>query len=128
MRTRRSPSDTNPRLAVYVRLTQEEHDELRTHETQSGESAAVLLKKRYFENKVLNILMPQEDRAAIRKELTYWGNNLNQIAKRLNSGFNGNVVPEVLKAINMLSSIERKVVSIYANSILRVQQGSQGVG
>ena len=80
-------TDSKPRLACYIRLTQVEHAQLERDALRSGRKPQALLKKAYFEKEALTILMADPDRNYFFTQLHRIGNNVNQIAKQLNSGF-----------------------------------------
>ncbi|MBS1983572.1 MAG: MobC family plasmid mobilization relaxosome protein [Bdellovibrionales bacterium] len=75
------------RLVAYVRLSPEEHDRLESDARASGESVAELMKRVYFSRKPLVLLMSREDQRSLMGTLGRIGNNINQVARVLNSGF-----------------------------------------
>lgn len=81
-----SENKKSPSLARFVRLTQEEHDQLKLDESRTGRTAQELLKKAYFGNGRVVVLVSQEDKDAILVQINRIGNNVNQIAKKLNTG------------------------------------------
>lgn len=104
------------RLAVYVRCTPEEFSTLEELSKESGESAATLLKKKFFESKTLHTLFPVDERKQWFGELRRIGNNINQIAKKLNSGFLEGWYPEIEEMKNAILRMQSMVVSVYGNS------------
>ena len=104
------------RTAIYVRCTQEEYDQITADEKTTGLSAPALLKRRYFQGKSASVLLPPEERKEWFTELKRWGNNLNQVARKVNSGIMGGWQAEILEIYRMLASIENKVVSVYGSS------------
>ncbi len=79
--------NTSPRLVCYVRLTPQEHDKLVKDVLKAGKSAPALLKRAYFEKNPMIILMADPDRDHFIAQINRIGNNVNQIARHLNSGF-----------------------------------------
>ena len=80
-------SETKPRLACYIRLNQREHDRLQKDVLKSGKKATTLIKKAYFDQNPVVLLMSDPDRDHFFSEINRIGNNVNQVAKKLNSGF-----------------------------------------
>lgn len=84
-------SNSNPgtqkRLACYIRLTEHENQRLQKDARLSGKSPQTLIKNAYFKGGPLVLLMPDEERDKLMAQLHRIGNNVNQIAKHLNSGF-----------------------------------------
>ena len=75
------------RLVCYLRLTKEEHERLQSDSKKSGMKATVLLKKAYFGRSPVILLMTNEDRDHIHAQIQRIGNNVNQVTKKVNSGF-----------------------------------------
>lgn len=75
------------RLVAYIRLTLEEHARLESDAAASGESIAELMKRVYFSKKPLVLLMSKDDQKYLMGALGRIGNNINQVARVLNSGF-----------------------------------------
>ena len=98
------------RSAFYVRCNPEEFQKLIQDEQATGESAATLLRRKYFTGKQLVLMMPSEERKAWFSELKRIGNNLNQLARRVNSGFLDGWYEEFTQIAKTLSEIERRVV------------------
>ena len=78
---------TPTRLARYVRFTSDEYKQILEDEIRTKKSAQQLLKNAYFGNGPSVMLMTDEDRDKICIQLQRIGNNVNQIAHRINSGF-----------------------------------------
>ena len=76
-----------PRLACYVRFTPEEFQRLQEDERVTGRNIQKLLKKAYFEREPTVLLMKDEDAKHFSAQILRIGNNVNQIARQLNSGF-----------------------------------------
>lgn len=76
-----------PELRTHVRFTIEEWERIQNDHIVTGKSIPVLLKLTYFKGPPLSPLMNPMDQRAVLVELRRIGNNINQIAKHLNSGF-----------------------------------------
>ena len=77
----------NSRLACYIRLTDKEYSRLQSDAHLTGKSVQYLFKNAYFNGGPVVLLMRDEDRDRFMSQLHKIGNNVNQIAKHLNSGF-----------------------------------------
>jgi hypothetical protein len=76
------------RHAVYVRLTQEEHGRLAADAAVAGLSPPQLLRRRYFSRYApLRPLMVRGEGQCVLSSLSRIGTNINQIARKVNSGF-----------------------------------------
>ncbi len=94
-------------LSTCVRFSAEEYLILKKDELLIGKSIPWLLKTAYFKNGIAPPLLDAETRRAVRRELAYIGNNINQLAKNVNSGLISQVkdeVQEMLQAIRTLKS------------------------
>lgn len=87
MSTLETQSAAQTRTAVYVRCSKAEYERLLHDTKMTGESAAVLLKKSYFSAAPLKPVLSKEDQKVLLTELMRQGNNINQIARKVNSGF-----------------------------------------
>lgn len=81
------PQPTRP--AVYVRLTPAEHFRLAKDAAVRGCSLPEALRVGYFRGAAVAPLLAAADARAILVALTRIGNNINQIARRLNGGWRG---------------------------------------
>lgn len=75
------------RLVAYVRLSPEEYSRLESDARASGESIAEIIKRVYFSKKPVVLLMSKDDQKSLMGALGRIGNNINQVARVLNSGF-----------------------------------------
>ena len=91
----RNESATNPiekmrqsrdHKRTTVRFTDAEFDRIKEEAKISGLSLPMLLKKSHFKKKALQLLLGETERHAFCAELRRIGNNVNQLAKRVNSG------------------------------------------
>jgi hypothetical protein len=98
-----------------VRFTDDEFDQITEEAKLSGETIPALLKKSHFRGKKLRLLFDEADRHWICSELRRIGNNVNQIAKRVNSGALEGWHAEFAKVTKDLSAIFRMVVDVYGS-------------
>ncbi len=69
-----------------VRMSPSEYKRMKKDSRTSGKSIPELLRDSYFGNLPVKVLVNKNDLDILRKDLNRIGNNLNQVAKRLNSG------------------------------------------
>ena len=72
---------------TQVRFTKEEFEKIRSDAAEEGESLPVLLKRVYFGTRERRLAFHRDDAKRLMVDLARIGNNLNQIARRVNSGF-----------------------------------------
>jgi len=96
-----------------VRFTEEEYARLKEEVSLSGLSIPRLLKDAHFRRQPLKLFLSPEDRKAAFSEIRRIGNNVNQIAKRVNSGLLDGWYPEFQAATQSLSVLEKFLVGIY---------------
>lgn len=96
---------TVSKKSSHVRFTDSELAQIERDELVRGVSIPVLLKEAYFGGRPTMILMSQEDQKAVLTELRHQGNNLNQIAKKVNAGISSGMWQE-------LGSIRRAICGI----------------
>lgn len=75
------------RLARYVRFTHDEYEKISEDEKRMRKTAQELLKKAYFGHGPSVLLMTDEEKNHLCTQIQRIGNNVNQIAKLVNSGF-----------------------------------------
>jgi Bacterial mobilisation protein (MobC) len=96
-----------------VRFSESEYDRIREESRIIGESIPSLLKQAYFKRKPVTVLLDATDRRAVFAELRRIGNNANQIAKRVNTGFFEDWHPEFQIVASHLVMLERYLVGKY---------------
>ena len=69
-----------------VRMSPSEYKRIQKESKVLGKSIPQLLRDSYFGNLPVKVLVNKNDLGILRKDLNRIGNNLNQIAKRLNTG------------------------------------------
>ncbi len=70
----------------HVRMSLSEYNKIKKDSETLGKSIPELLRKSYFDKPSTKVLVNKDDLSILRKDLSKIGNNLNQIAKRINSG------------------------------------------
>ncbi len=101
--------------STHVRFSKEELQTITQIHKETGETIPNLLKKAFFKVKYPIILMPAEERKIWFKELQAWGNNLNQLAKRVNSGLMEGWCEEIKLIDQKLTAIQAIVVARYGS-------------
>lgn len=96
-----------------VRFTDEEFERIKEESRVSGISIPILLRASHFGRKKLKLLFDDVDRKFVCTELRRIGNNVNQIAHRVNSGLLENWHDEFEKVARALSEIQQMVVEAY---------------
>lgn len=74
------------RNVVYVRLTDQEFTRLVTDASNHNNTLPTQMKEGYFNGLPSKLLFTREDADRIRGEIRRIGNNVNQIARAINSG------------------------------------------
>lgn len=94
---------------THVRFSEEEF--LRIHEDSEtlGETIPGLLKRVYFERAIVRPLLSHDAAQRVLVALARIGNNVNQIARRLNSGFREGWRDEIVQAIDELRMLRTYV-------------------
>lgn len=107
---------TQKRLACYIRLTEHEYERLQKDARLSGKSQQSLIKNAYFKGGPVVLLMADEERDKLMAQLHRIGNNVNQIAKYLNSGFAFGFQQELESIRAQLTLIMTWVTAKYTNN------------
>ena len=76
-----------PHKSVCVRLTLEQHQRVKGDAKVLGKSIPDMLRDAFFKCQVVVPLLSADDAKGILVALTRIGNNINQIARRVNAGF-----------------------------------------
>lgn len=107
-----TPSDS---CRTNVRFTPHEYRKLLRDQLLTGRSIPWLLKTRYFQGELKPPAFDYETSRAILRQLAGIGNNLNQIAKRVNSGLFVGIQEQVSAAIKLLKDIHSMAMRDYGN-------------
>src|SRR5437868_5968647 len=78
-----------------MRLKEIEFLELERDAQTAGMSMIDLMKNTYFKGRLAPALMPANERAIVLRNLSGMANNINQIARNLNSGISQNITPDI---------------------------------
>ncbi len=115
------PSNDSPttRPARYVRFSPEEYAQLLEDEKRSGKSVQDLLKFAYFKQGRVVVLMNDTDRDFFIGQVRRIGNNHNQIAKKLNSGYREGFAPEIAEVRVLLTALVSWLVGKYGTYRLK---------
>jgi hypothetical protein len=95
-------------VRANVRFNIKEHAQLLKDERTRGMSIPALLKEAYFRGRPTAIIMSQEDQKTVMTELLRQGNNLNQIARKLNAGIANGLQQEIeaiRRSLNALAAL-----------------------
>lgn len=95
--------------STHVRFSEDEYRRLLNDQFVTGDSIPALLKSAYFKTRQLVPLMNANDARAMMVELNRIGNNINQIARHLNSGYREGWNDPFLKLCEEISEIRRMV-------------------
>ena len=79
-------SRLNTRNVIYVRLSSVEYEQILRESDVLGKSSPRLLRESHFGKPSTKVLVSQNDLIILRKDLNRIGNNINQIARKLNTG------------------------------------------
>lgn len=98
-----------------VRFTDAEFDRITEEAKTAGVSIPHILKLAHFTRRKLKLLLDETERFFVCSELRRIGNNVNQIARRVNSGALEGWHPEFSQALEALAEIRRVVVEAYGS-------------
>ena len=98
-----------------VRFTDAEFERIRDESRVSGISIPILLRVSFFKRKKLKLLFDEVDRAFVCTQLRRIGNNVNQIAYKVNCGALEGWYDEFSKVTNAISEMQQMVVAAYGN-------------
>lgn len=107
------PQSSRDHKRTTVRFTDEEFARISEESKLSGESIPKLLRARYFLGRKLKLLASEGDRRFIFMELRRIGNNVNQIARKVNTGALEGWYPEFADATRRLTDLCQMVSEIY---------------
>ena len=100
-------------VSSHVRLSEPEHQRIRKEQQITGKSIPWLLKNAYFKGPLCVPLMGVEEQRALLVELRRIGNNINQIAKKINSGFREGWNEEFNQLCQQVSIVRQYIAGIY---------------
>jgi hypothetical protein len=114
--TSTSPEETRQsrdHKRTTVRFTDAEFDRITEEAKLSGLSLPALLKRSHFRRKKLALLFALEERHAACSELRHIGNNVNQVARRVNSGALEGWHSEFQELLKKLSELHAMAAGAY---------------
>ncbi len=109
----RTPSRDHKRTTV--RFTDSEFDRITDEARIAGLSIPQILKLSHFSRRKLKLLFDETDRLFFCAEIRRIGNNVNQIARRVNSGALEGWHSEFSKAVTALTEIQTLAVEAYGS-------------
>lgn len=98
-----------------VRFTDEEFERIEEESRVSGISIPILLRMSHFKRRKLKLLFDEDGRKFICSELRRIGNNVNQIAYRVNAGVLEGWYDDFFKVAQMLAELQQVVVEAYGS-------------
>ncbi len=96
-----------------VRFTEEEFAQLKIDVEITGLSIPKLLKLSHFSKKKLRLLLAAEERHQVCTELRRIGNNINQIARCVNSGALEGWYSEFQDALKAISELQQMLAGVH---------------
>jgi|GEM_PF-2092362 len=107
--------EKTPERRANVRFTEKEWTQIQNDMDVTGRSTPELLKHRYFKHPPFTTLMAPEMQQTVLMELRRIGNNFNQVAKVLNSGFREGWNNSLIQVRDDLAALRRYVAGVYGN-------------
>ena len=109
MDTITNESSKNESKGSFVRFSEDEYKKIKEDSKTLGKSIPTLLRTNYFKGKIESPTFIKEDAEKILTALSRIGNNLNQIAKKVNSGFREGFQDSLSKVIDDITTMKRFV-------------------
>lgn len=103
------------RRVAFVRLKEGEWRQLLEHQSLTGQSIPKILKSAFFKNQKLKVLLPESERRELLLELKRIGNNVNQLARRVNTGLFSGWTAQFATVAFLLASLERQLGGAHGN-------------
>jgi hypothetical protein len=104
-------NETKSKYAACVKLTIKQYNILKEASVHTGRSIPELLRKSYSKRPVRTPIVPHKDALSIMRELKRIGNNVNQIAMRMNRGLYEDWHPEFKIFCNEFSRMYQLLVA-----------------
>jgi hypothetical protein len=101
---------------THIRFSEVEYNQLLNDSEVYGETVPNLMKAVYFRKKLLQPVMNREDALQVLTALNRIGNNANQIARQLNSGFRQGFNSMVEELRNDIQSMKHYILGLRGNS------------
>lgn len=85
---------------IHIRVSSDEHDRIHSYAKQRKKKVSVIGRSSFL-NDISGGAKIAGELAGIRRELSQIGNNINQIAHKLNSGENSDIsrLPEIINSL-----------------------------
>ena len=93
--------------STCVRMSSQEYSRIRKESKNTGKSIPELLREAYFSSPPRKVLVTKNDLIILRKDINKIGNNLNQIARKVNSGFMSgwnNTLERIFEEVRILTN------------------------
>lgn len=100
----------------HIRFTDEEYTQILEDAEIYNETIPNLLKAVYFRRHLPRPVMYPDDARRALAELSRMGNNVNQIARHLNSGFREGFNPSVEKMATAIEAMKNYIMSGHGHS------------
>lgn len=107
------PHSSRDHKRTTVRFTDEEYERVTEETALSGLSIPALLKGSHFRRAKLRLLFDEAERHVVCQELRRIGNNVNQIARRVNSGVLEGWHKDFAEVLQMISELHQMAVGAY---------------
>jgi hypothetical protein len=111
----------------HVRFTASEYRHIQNDSNVTNTSIPLLLKRAYFIGAPLVPLMRKDDLTMMVNQLARIGNNVNQIARQLNSGFREGFNDDLTEVRKSLTLLVKFITSTYGSSKTQRTRDEDGV-
>lgn len=110
-----SPTQYPQRLAIYVRVTQAEYEQLAKDQLVIGKSLPVLLRERYFKGNPVQPVFDSGSTKEILRQLSHYGRNLNQLTRYFHSGMAQSVINDFQSHCRLATGLLVRISEAYGN-------------
>jgi len=104
---------------TLVRFSNSEWGQIASDSKVTGQSIPALLREAYFRHAPLVPLLGKEDVTMLLGQLHRIGNNINQIARHLNSGFREGFNDDFTEIKNAFSKLYRFITANYGKAVAK---------
>lgn len=94
-----------PIPSSHIRFSKQEYQRLLKDKEITGKSIPWLLKTIYFKKDISTPTLDLETRKAVRRELAAIGNNLNQLARKANTGIFGDLQEDLIESLQTIKTL-----------------------
>ena len=106
------------KFRTTVRFSRGEYGQLENDTAIMGKTIPELLKESYFIGPAVTPLMSKEDFKVLMGQLGRIGNNINQIARKVNSGFREGFYDEIVAVRGAFTSLLVLLTSTYGKKVI----------